>query len=203
LAEPAFCPAPPRAELVRLVRARLGGPWPALRVVAGELLAAESAIDWLCADAAGGAVAVLVGEPGRELELVARALAHRAWLEPRLRGLAQLAGAAAGLRPEAPVRALALAPGFGAEAVAAARSAPPGALALGVLRCLRDAAGLHVLLEPHGVAPPPVRPEAPRAPEAVRPEPFRTRLRDSDLDLEPGRDLAGPELLGASPGARR
>jgi len=203
LPEPALCSAPPRAELLRLLRGRLSEPWPALRIVAEDLLAAETPIDWVGVDADGSAVVVLVGEAGRDLELVARALAHRAWLAPRLRGFLQLAQAPAGVRPEAPVRALALCPAFGAEAVAAAGAAPGGTLSLGVLRCLRDGAVLHVLLEPLEPAPP--RPAVARAaPESASfaPEPFRTRLTDADLGLADD-DRAEPEAFPAPVGARR
>jgi hypothetical protein len=185
------------------VRTRLGEPWPALRLLAEDLLAAETAIDWVGVDAQGSAVAVLVGEAGRDLELVARALAHLAWLGPRLRGFLQLSQSGAGVRPEAPVRALALCAAFGAEAVAAAAAAPGGALSLGVLRCLRDGAGLHVLVEPLLPAPSPLRPAAGGpAPEAARSEPFRTSLTDADLDLA-GDARAEPEPLPAPLGARR
>ena len=195
MAEPVPCPAPPRAELLRLVGARLAEPWPALRVIAEELLAAETAIDWVAADARGAAVAVLVGEAGRDVESVARALAHRAWLEPRLRAWVQLA-APGGLRPEAGVRALVLCPVFGAEAIAAA-SAGGGAVSLGVYRCLRDGAGMHVLLEPVGRAPD----AAGREPAAL-PEPFRTRLTDRDLGL-PDDERSEVEPLASPVTARR
>jgi len=194
LPEPALCPPPPRAELLRLLRGRLSEPWPALRIVAEDVLAAETAIDWVAADAQGGAVAVLVGEAGGDLELVARALAHRAWLEPRLRGWIQLAPAG-GLRPEAGVRALLLCPAFRAEAVAAATA---GAVALAVYRCLRDGAGLHAVIEPLGGAAPVESHEA----GVAAPEPFRTHLTDLDLGL----GAPGPPELGrlASPlGAQR
>ena len=196
MAEPVPCPAPSRAELLRLLRARLPEPWPALRVVADELLAAETAIDWVAADAQGSAVAVLVGEAGRDVELVGRALAHRAWLEPRLRAWVQLAAPGA-LRPEAGVRALVLCPAFGAEALAAA-SAGGGAVSLGVYRCVRDGTGLHVLLEPLG-APAGV---AAREPAAALPEPFRTRLTDRDLGLG-NDDPSEVEPLASSAAARR
>ena len=196
--EPALCPAPPRPELLRLLRARLSELWPALRVVAEDVLAAETSIDWVAVDPDGRAVAVLVDDAGRDLDAIARAMAHRAWLEARLGSWVQLAPQS-GLRPEVGVRALVLCPGFRAEAIAAAAAAPTGALSLAVYRCLRDGAGVHVLVEPLAAE----ASAAPSKPErrAVA-EPFRTRLSDFDLGLT-AEEQAEFERLAAPVGGRR
>jgi len=179
LSELSLCPAPPRRELVREVRARAGALWPALRVVAEDVLGADASIDWVALEPGGRAVVALVGEAGQDLELVARALAQRAWLEPRLRDWLQLAPRI-GIRPEAGVRALLICPSFRGEALAAARSLGADVLSLAIYRCVRDGAGVSVLLEPVAVAP--GTPESAEAPPPA-PEPFRTGLTDLDLGL--------------------
>jgi hypothetical protein len=165
---------------VRALRARSGGLWPALRVIAEEVLGADATIDWVALEPGGRAVVVLVGEAGQDLELVARALAQRAWLEPRIRDWQKLAPRI-GLRPEAGVRALALCPAFRSEALAAARSLGSDVLSLASYRCLRDGTGFSVLLEPESSAPAATNGSGPAPP----PEPFRTGLSDFDLDLTP------------------
>ena len=174
-------PAPPRRELVRELRARAGELWPALRVIAEEVLGADASIDWVALEPGGRAVVVLVGEAGQDLELVARALAQRAWLEPRIRDWLQLAPRI-GLRPEAGVRALLICPVFRGEALAAARSLGPEVLSLASYRCIRDGSGVSVLLESVGLAP--GASDVAEAPPPA-PEPFRTGLTDLDLGLTP------------------
>jgi hypothetical protein len=177
--ELALCPAPPRAELVRQLRARAGELWPALRVIAEDVLGADATIDWVALEPGGRVVAVLVGESGQDLELVARALAQRAWLGPRIRDWLQLAPRV-GLRPEAGVRALLVCPAFRGEAIAAARSLGPDVLTLASYRCVRDRSGVSVLLEPMERAPEGAGVEPLPGPA---PEPFRTGLSDLDLGL--------------------
>jgi hypothetical protein len=176
--ELAPCPPPPRRELVRELRARAAELWPALRLVAEEVLGADGVIDWVALEPGGRAVVALVGEAEEDLELVARALAQRAWLEPRLRDWIQLAPRI-GLRPEAGVRALLFCPAFRGEALAAARSLGPEVLSLATYRCLRDRSGVAVLVEPL----PLVASQPPAAVATVEPEPFRTGLSDLDLGL--------------------
>jgi hypothetical protein len=182
--ELALCPAPPRAELVRQLRARAGELWPALRVIAEDVLGADATIDWVALEPGGRVVAVLVGESGQDLELVARALAQRAWLEPRIRDWLQLAPRV-GLRPEAGVRALLVCPGFRSEAIAAARALGPDVLTLASYRCVRDRSGVSVLLEPIERAPEETAAGGaePLPPPGPAPEPFRTGLSDLDLGL--------------------
>ncbi len=180
--ELALCDAPPRRELLRLLRASAARLWPAQRVIAEEVLGAETRIDWVALEPGGGVCAVLVGGADEALELVARALAQRAWLAPRLGDWLQLAPRL-GLRPEAPVRALILCPGFASEVLAAAGALGPDVLSLASYRCVRDASGVSVLLEPvlgaGGID------EAVAARPQHAPEPFRTGLSDIDLGLTP------------------
>jgi hypothetical protein len=181
--ELALCPAPPRPDLVHQLRARVGELWPALRVIAEDVLGAETTIDWVALEPGGRAVVVLVGEAGEDLELVARGLAQRAWLLARLRDWAQLAPRI-GLRPEAGVRALLLSPAFRPEAVAAVASLGPETLSLATYRCVRDRSGSSVLLETVPTAALPGEQSAAETP-AVQPQPFRTGLTDVDLALTP------------------
>jgi hypothetical protein len=175
------CPPPPRRELVRELRARAGELWPAQRVIAEEVLGADATIDWVALEPGGRAVVALVGEAEQDLELVARGLAQRAWLEPRLRDWIQLAPRI-GLRPEAGVGALLLCPAFRGEALAAARALGPELLSLATYRCLRDRSGISVLVDPVAFAA--VRSDGAAA-DAVAPEPFRSGLSDLDLGLTP------------------
>jgi hypothetical protein len=147
---------------------------PGLRLVAESLLGADSPIDFVGVDAEGRTVIVLVGNPGGDLELVARGLAQRAWVQPRLRDWLQLAPHL-GVRPEAGVRLLLLSTGFRAESRAAAAALAPGAPELILYRCVRNGAGVDALLEPLEIAP------AAPAPTA----PFRTGLTDADLGISP------------------
>ena len=179
--ELSLCEAPPRRELLRLLRASAAGLWPAWRVIAEDVLGADATIDWVALEPGGRACLVLVGEQGEDLELVTRALAQRAWLGPRLRDWLQLAPRV-GLRPEAGVRALLFCPSFRSEAQAAASALGPEVLSLASYRCVRDAAGVSVLVEP-------IRTESGAAEtidaQAQPPAPFRTGLSDLDLGLTP------------------
>lgn len=175
------CDAPPRRDLLRMLRASAAQQWPAWRVIAEDVLGAEARIDWVALEPGGRACAVLVGTEGEDLELVALGLAQRAWLGPRLRDWLQLAPRI-GLRPEAGVRALLLCPAFRGEAVAAAGALGPDALLLATYRCLRDGSGVSVLVEP--LASPGALSE-PAPARAVSVEPFRTGLSDLDLGLTP------------------
>jgi len=194
LPELSLCESPPRRELLRLLRASAAGLWPAWRVIAEDVLGAESTIDWVALEPGGRACLVLVGEQGEDLELVTRALAQRAWLGPRLRDWLQLAPRI-GLRPEAGARALLLCPAFRSEAQAAASALGSEVLSLVSYRCVRDAAGVSVLVEPIRTASGAA--EASEAP-AQPPQPFRTGLSDLDLGLTPDERLEFERL--ASPG---
>jgi len=183
LPELALCDAPPRRELLRLLRASAAELWPALRVIAEDVLGADARIDWVALEPGGGACIALVASPGEDLELVARGLAQRAWLAPRLRDWVQIAPRI-GLRPEAGVRALLFCPAFRSEASAAAAALGPDTVSLATYRCVRDGVGVSVLVEPLGGQ------GAIRSAESAvadRPplEPFRTGLSDLDLGLSP------------------
>ena len=196
--ELSLCESPPRRELLRLLRSSAAGLWPAWRVIAEDVLGAEGTIDWVALEPGGRACLVLVGEQGEDLELVTRALAQRAWLGPRLRDWLQLAPRI-GLRPEAGARALLLCPAFRSEAQAAASALGPEVLSLASYRCVRDAAGVSVLVESIRTASGSA--EASEAP-AQPPHPFRTGLSDLDLGLTPDERLEF-ERLASPVGASR
>jgi hypothetical protein len=151
--------------------------------VAEDLLADVSRIDVFGVGAEGQAVIALVGDRGDDLVLVARALAQREWLAPRVADWRKLAPGL-GLHADARVCALVVCPEFGAEARAAARAVGPG-IGLLTWRHLRNGADADLLLEP-------VAPFAWTAEDAMaepgRREPgstsvFRSGLSESDLGL--------------------
>jgi hypothetical protein len=198
MAELSLAPAPDRGELLGHLGARLADLDPTLRVVARDLLAAETSIDFVAVDSAGRAVLVAVGERGGELALVARGLAQRAWVEPRLGDWLQLAPNL-GIRPEAGVRVVLLAPEYGPDARAAAAATGPGAVELATYRCVRNGAWLGALVEWLDAPPAARRPMArhPAGPAGAPPPTgappgparFRTGLREEDLGL--GADEGG------------
>jgi hypothetical protein len=159
--------------------AEFGG---ALRVIAEDLLGADSRIDWIAVDALGQVTLVLLGQAGRELELIATGVAQRAWVSARLKDWLQLAPNL-GLSPEAKVRLLLVGATFDGTARQAA-SALGEAVELWAHRCVRNGAGVDVLLErvSGGAAPasPRRRPPPPPATHA-----FRTELSDLELGLTP------------------
>ena len=81
----------PRDELHERVRARMAEFGGALRVIAEDLLGADSTIDWVAVDAQGQLAVILLGQAGRELELIARGVAQRAWVGARIKDWLQLA----------------------------------------------------------------------------------------------------------------
>lgn len=168
--------------LRRAVRARLGELGLRLRVVAEDVLAAESPIDLLTLDPRGGVVLVLVEPEGDGLALVARGLAQRSWVEARLGDWIQLAPRL-GIAREAPVRLLLAAPEFGAEARAAAQALGEMVLALVRVRAVRNGGESQVLLEPvRGRGPGPAGAPPSGAPTLSR---FRSGLEDADLSVTP------------------
>ena len=177
--------APPRDELLDLLRSRLNDVVPGMRLLARGLRgAAESPIDFLGVEPAGRAVLVLVGMAGEDLELIGRALAQRAWVESRLEDWLQLAPDS-GIRPEAGLLAQLLCPAFRHEARLAARSLGPERVALGTFRFVRGALGVEALLERILDDAPAPRAGDGSAPAAqARPlEDFRTGLDDAQLGL--------------------
>jgi len=173
-------PAPPRPELLRLLRARLGESRPELRFVAEGLLGAELPIDWVAVEPSGRTLLVLVGADGADLELVARGLAQAAWVGARLGDWRQLAPDL-GVRPGAGVRVVLLCPEFRPETLAAARALGERAPQLVRYRCLRVGPRTEAWLEPAPGAPDP----APAAASSPVPEaaPFRSGLSEAELSL--------------------
>jgi hypothetical protein len=162
------------------LRGAIAAHWEGVRFVAENLLGAESRIDFVTVVPEGETRLVLVGEARRDLELVARGLAQRAWVEARLCDWLQLAPEL-GARPESGVSALLLCPAFGAEAIAAAAGcADPGRIHLATLYFAGAGPQLRAWIAPMG------RPGA--RSEVARPRPateFRTGLSDADLGLSP------------------
>lgn len=177
-------PPPPRAELLRSLRAQIARAMPGLRVVAQGVLGEGDPIDFVALDPQGGVALVLVGSAGEDLEMVARGLAQRAWLEPRLNDWLQLAPDL-GLRPEAGVQMLLLCPEFGTAARAAARALGSAGPTLATYRCVRNGGSVEPLVEPLELggreAPAPAPATHPDAP----PSGFRTGLSDAELELTP------------------
>ncbi len=176
-----LCPPPPRDDLLRQLRLRLGELAPGLRFLAEGLLGAESRIDFVASKTDGQVVLVLVGDGGDDLALLARGLAQKAWAEARLRDWLQLAPEL-GIRPEAGARLWLLSPGFDPQTRAAALTLGAEGPQLVVYRGVRDGAGVEILLEslqePEAGSP---RPAA----DVPAPGGFRTGLRDSELGLTP------------------
>lgn len=178
--ELSFTSSPPRTELLRQLRLRLPEALPGLRLVAEGILGADSRIDFVGVDAEGRVALVLVGEREHGLVLLGRGIAQRAWVVDRLRDWLQLAPAL-GIRPEAGISLVLMAPGFDRETEAAARSLGKAAPQLAVYRCVRNGAGVEALLEPRDGQGAPA--EAPPGPAAAVAAPFRTGLTDADLGL--------------------
>jgi hypothetical protein len=190
LPELSLAPPPPRAELLRQLRARLADAAPGLRVLAEEVLGEQGTIDFVGGLPDGRAALVLVGEAGEDLRLVARGLAQRGWLEPRLRDWLKLAPDL-GLRPELGVQVVLLCPAFGPESRAAARALGAAAPLLASYRCVRDGRGVEPLVERlaeggPAAQPPPlhIAPEPRRAGRQPLP-PFRTGLSEAEIELTP------------------
>lgn len=162
----------------RALRRALASGAERLRVVAEDVLGAETRIDQVCVGPGGEALLVLHAEAGRDLELVARGLAQRAWVEARLADWLQLAPDL-GLRPEAGVGVLLLCPVFSVEARAAAASAG-GRMRLATCHFEHEGSELRAWIAP-------VENDAPRPLPASRSaEPvaaFRTGLSDADLGV--------------------
>jgi hypothetical protein len=142
-------------------------------------LAAESRVDLVLAGADGRVIAAVVAETGRELEALARALAHASWIAARLRDWKQLAPALP-IDVDAAPRALLLATEIGAELEAAASSAR---VELRRYLALRTSAGADLLLLPPASA----RGEGVPADSLPR---LRTALSDRDLGLTPEESAA-------------
>ncbi len=154
-----------------------------MRIVAESILAEDGYVDFVGIEPDGRVTLVLVGEAGEDLELVARGLAQRAWVERRLGDWLQLAPDL-GARPEAGIRVLLFCPAFGSQSRGAAAALGPDAPEFGIYRCFRNGSAIQILVENLGTQsrepqrPLPVQAEPPAAPPV-----FRTGLTDSDLGL--------------------
>ena len=173
MSELRFTAAPPRDEMLRELRV--------------QLLATHPAVE-----ASGRLVLVVLGDGDRDLELLARGLAQRAWVEPRVGDWLQLAPEL-GVRPDTGVRLVLIAPRFGGETETAAAALGPDAPELWTYRCVRNGTGVAVLIEaPHPAqtaATASARPDAAPEPAPLPPEEpagrFRTGLSEADLGLTP------------------
>jgi hypothetical protein len=180
LAEVALTASPPRPQLIERVRPLLGGLVPSLHLVAEGVLGADATIDFVGVEPSGRVVLVLVGNETDDLELVGRALAQRAWVEPRIRDWIQLAPNL-GIRLGAGVRAVLLCSSFRAETAAAVSSLGSEVVSLARYHCFRRGAEIEILLEP-------LSRKIQQQATAPLPEPaalpsFRTALTDEDLGL--------------------
>jgi hypothetical protein len=171
----------PRPELRAALR-RSSPFEPPLDIVAEDVLGAEGPIDLVGVDPGGRVVAVLVGEPGEDRELLTRGLAQRAWLRPRLRDWLKLQPALP-FSPEAPVAAWLLCASFGPDSLAAAAEIGAELVELFALRCVQNGSEAAVLVDRLS-APPPVRQRASTASPAPGSR-FRSGLSEQDLGLSP------------------
>jgi hypothetical protein len=111
---------------------------PPLRILAEEVLGADSTIDFVAVDPGGRIVLVLIGDNEDDAALLTRGLAQRAWVKPRLRDWLQL-GPSLEISASAPVVAALLSPIFSPETRAAAEAVGPEVVELWVCRCVRFA----------------------------------------------------------------
>jgi len=172
---------PPRGpQLLERLRARLSEIVPSLRLIAESVLGADSNIDFVGVEATGRVVLIFVGEEGDDLELIGRAVAQRAWVEPRIRDWIQLAPNL-GMRPGAGTRAVLLCPSFRHETEVAAAALGDQTVSLLRYRCLQNGGNLEILIEP--VAREIARSAAPAKPNHSGRPAFRTGLSHEDLGL--------------------
>ena len=175
LAEP-----PRRPQLIGELRTRLSEVVPALRLIAEGVLGADSNIDFVGVEPTGRVVLILVGDEGDDLELIGRAVAQRAWVEPRIRDWIQLAPNL-GVRPGAGTRAVLLCPSFRRETEAAAAALGDQAVSLVRYRCLSNGGNLEFLLEP--ITREGALESTPPKPDGSGLPAFRTGLKHEDLGL--------------------
>ena len=177
MSELRWTPPPPPDRLRSALRAALGRRGRPLRVLAEGIEGLSGSVDWVTADPAGRVVAVLLTlEEDRALELVARGLAERDALAARLAEWRQLAPEL-GLRADAGVDVLLLAPEFSPAARAAAAALGDAVELARVRFAAVGAAPAQALLESLA--------EQPGEPAVATPRPrlsiFRSGLRDADL----------------------
>lgn len=180
MSELQLAPAPSPDEQRRALCAALDAVVPGWRPLAEGILGADEHIDWVGTDGRGRGVVALLAEGGDDLALVARGLAQREWVAARLADWAQLAPDA-GLRPEAGVLLVLVAPHFRPAALAASRALGESDVVCATLRFVRNGSALSPLLDPVRDPGAPARPASAAATAAA----FRTGLSDADLDLTP------------------
>jgi hypothetical protein len=170
--------APPLDERRRALRDTIGVLVSGWRPLARDVLGVEARIDWVGRDDEGRCIIVLVADEGEDLGLLAHGLAQREWVSARLGDWAQLAPEA-GLRPQAGVSVLLLAPSFSLATRVAARSVGDSGLRLALLRFVENGAGVSPLLE---LVDAESAGGGANGPEAAG---FRSGLSAADLDLTP------------------
>jgi hypothetical protein len=180
LAELALARPPRKSQLIEGLRARLDEVVPSLQLIAEGVLGADSNIDFVGVEPTGRAVLILVGEDGDDLELIGRAIAQRAWVEPRIRDWVQLAPNL-GLRPGAGTRAVLLCASFGDQTKAAAAALGSEAVSLVRYHYLQNRGNPEILIEPIARAAP--HAPTPRRADSSATAPFRTGLSHEDLGL--------------------
>jgi hypothetical protein len=180
LAELTLTGPPRRAQLIEGLRARLSDWVPALRLIAEGVLGADSTIDFVGVEPTGRVVLILVGEEGDDLELIGRAVAQRAWVEPRIRDWIQLAPNL-GVRPGAGARTIVLCPSFRHETETAAAALGDQTVSLARYRCVQNGGSIQILTETITRATP-AEPRQPSA-DGSATQPFRTGLSHEDLGL--------------------
>ena len=112
-----------RAHRRRALRQALGRLEPSLRIVAEDVLALQSRIDWVAVDDQQRIVAILLVNHNEDAAGVPGALAHRQWLLEHLPDWLQLAPDL-GAHPTAGARAILVAPSFLPETIAAVGALP-------------------------------------------------------------------------------
>jgi hypothetical protein len=153
---------------------------PSLQLIAEGVLGADSNIDFVGVEPTGRVVLILVGEDGEDLELIGRAVAQRAWVEPRIRDWVQLAPNL-GMRPGAGARAVLVCPSFCREAEAAAAALGSEVVSLVRYHSLQNRGNLEILIEP--ITREASNESAPQRPKNPDAPPFRTGLSHEDLGL--------------------
>jgi hypothetical protein len=178
-----YVAALPRTELRHALR-RSQVFDPPLRILAEDVLGADSSIDFIAVDPSGRIVLVLIGEDGQDRELLTRGLAQRAWVRPRVRDWLQLAPTLE-LASTAPVVACLLCSSFSPETRAAAADLGADVLDLSTLRCVRNGSQAAVLLERVSLPDRPNTRQASVESGAEHSMRFRSGLNAEDLQLTP------------------
>jgi hypothetical protein len=174
---------PSHDELRRRVRQNIGRLDAGLRVIAEDVPGLATRIDLIALDENGDVVLILIVAQAEDLQGFTRALAERAWMEPRLESWRKLAPDL-NLHPGARTRCLLVAPNFALETRIAADAQPKGLLGLATWRYVASDAQRTVWLESVSRCERiEQRPSAPAHREDKRIPSFRSGLSESDLGL--------------------